>query len=90
MPQSSLFQYSVVNHMSAIETRTCIFHTEIELYRSTYFGFAQNTLPDFQNAVLNSTNATKNVFQYILHVTVIIYFNHYPDFHDHIFCLGLA
>ena len=46
-------------------TETLICRREISLMGSTYFGFAQNTIHDFQNTVfkltvaLSSTNATK-------------------------------
>ena len=38
--------------LSAIERLIC--HREISLIWSTSFGFAQNTMHDFQNTVLNS------------------------------------
>ena len=49
MLQSSLFQYSVVNHIFEYY-RNVFCYTEIEVN----FGFAQNTLHDFQYTVLNS------------------------------------
>ena len=39
-------------YLSAIETLIC--RREMSLTGSTSFGFAQNTLHDFQNIVLNS------------------------------------
>ena len=51
----------LVIHLSATETLTC--RREMSLIGSTYFGFAQNTIYDFQNTVLivvlSLTNATK-------------------------------
>ena len=41
-----------VIYLSAIETLIC--RREMSLIGSTSFGFAQNTILDFQNAVLNS------------------------------------
>ena len=48
-------------YLSAIKTLVC--RREMSLIGSTFFGFAQNTIHDFQNTVsnsLSSTNATKN------------------------------
>ena len=39
-------------YLSAIETRVC--RREVSLIGSTSAGFAQNTIHDFQNAVLKS------------------------------------
>ena len=39
-------------YLSATETLIC--HREMNLLGSTSFGFAQNTIHDFQNTVLNS------------------------------------
>ena len=50
MPCFCLFSYAVVNYLSAIETLIC--RKEMSLLGSTSFGFAQNTIHDFQNTVL--------------------------------------
>ena len=42
----------LILYLSAIETIVC--HREMSLTGSTSFGFAQNTIHDFQNTVLNS------------------------------------
>ena len=42
----------LIIYLSAIETLIC--HREMSLIGSTSFGFAQNTIHDFQNTVLNS------------------------------------
>ena len=42
----------LIVYLSAIETLIC--RREMGLIGSTSFGFAQNTLHDFQNTVLNS------------------------------------
>ena len=42
----------LIIYLSAIETLTC--RSEMSLIGSTSFGFAQNTIHDFQNTVLNS------------------------------------
>ena len=42
----------LIIYLSAIETRIC--RGEMSLIESTAFGFAQNTIHDFQNTVLNS------------------------------------
>ena len=47
----------LIIYLSAIETLNC--HREMSLKGSNSFGFAQNTIHDFQNTVLSSTNATK-------------------------------
>ena len=41
----------LIVHLSAIETLIC--RREMSLIGSTSFGFAQNTIHDFQNTVLN-------------------------------------
>ena len=50
-PDSVYFLFLIV-YLSAIETLTC--RREMSLIGSTSFGFAQNTIHDFQNTVLNS------------------------------------
>ena len=49
-----------------------ICHTEIEIIGSTSFGFAQNTIDDFQNTLLNSSiNATKTaLWRFIVYFIV--------------------
>ena len=42
----------LIIYLSAIETLVC--RREMSLIGSTSFGFAQNTIYDFQNTVLNS------------------------------------
>ena len=42
----------LIIHLSAIERLIC--HREMSLIGSTSFGFALNTIHDFQNTVLNS------------------------------------
>ena len=42
----------LIKYLSAIETLVCL--REFSLRGSTSFGFAQNTIHDFQNTVLNS------------------------------------
>ena len=42
----------LIIYLSAIKRLTC--HREISIIGSTSFGFAQNTILDFQNTVLNS------------------------------------
>ena len=46
------FLFPLGIYLSAIKTLIC--HTTIRLMGSASFGFAQNTLRDFQNMVLNS------------------------------------
>ena len=50
----SVYFYSLllIIYLNAIETLTCC--TEMSLLGPNTFGFAQNTLHDFQNTVLNS------------------------------------
>ena len=43
----------LIIYLSAIETLIC--RTETSLIGSTSFGFAQNTIHDFQNTVINSS-----------------------------------
>ena len=47
-----LFIRCFISYLSAIETLTCL--REMSLIGSTSFGFAQNTMLDFQNTVMNS------------------------------------
>ena len=42
----------LIIYLSAIETLIC--HKEMSLIGSTSLGFAQNTIHDFQNTVMNS------------------------------------
>ena len=55
----------LIIYLSAVETLVC--RREISLIGYSSFGFAQNTIHDFQNTVLNSlwqrltTNATRKV-----------------------------
>ena len=42
----------LIIHLSAVETLIC--RREMSLKGSTSFGFAQSTIHDFQNTVLNS------------------------------------
>ena len=57
----------LILYLSAIETLTC--RREMSLLGSASFGFAQNTIHDFQNTVfelivaLSSTNATKTIIR---------------------------
>ena len=50
----SVYFYTLllISYLSVIETHTC--RREMGLIGSTSFGFAQNTIHDFQNTVLNS------------------------------------
>ena len=63
MPESSLFQYSVVNYIML--SKHSFVRQKLRLIGSTSFGFAQNPLHDFQNTVyeliveLSSAYATK-------------------------------
>ena len=53
MPCFCLLSYAVlVTYLGAIETLIC--RREMSYIGSTSFGFAQNTIHDFQNTVLNS------------------------------------
>ena len=60
-------------YLRAVEILIC--HTEIEVNGSTFFGFAQNALHDFQNysieliVALSSTNYLKNWVFFFLLVT---------------------
>ena len=47
-----LFIRCFISYLSAIETLICL--REMSLIGSTSFGFAQNTMLDFQNTVMNS------------------------------------
>ena len=52
-PESLYFStLLLIIYLRAIEI--IIFHREMSLIGSTSFGFAQNTIHDFQNTVLNS------------------------------------
>ena len=52
-PDSAYFHtLLLIIYLSAIER--LIYHREMSLKGSASFGFAQNTLHDFQNTVLNS------------------------------------
>ena len=56
----------LIIYLSAIERLIC--HREMSLIGSTSFGFAQNTMHNFQNTVLNkySSNAAKTARKHCL------------------------
>ena len=51
-PDSVYFHTLLLIYVSTIERLIC--HREMSLIGSSYFGFAQNTIHDFQNTILNS------------------------------------
>ena len=44
----------IIIYLSAIETLTCVCQRQMSFIGSTSFGFAQNTIYNIQNTVLNS------------------------------------